>query len=118
MPSKNCVAQWTFWLGKFGNVSRPGLRNVTVVPTGTRRNVGFMAFEVTRSASSAVSDVREFRASRIVLLTVDPSTGWPLTGRRIVTIDGTGASLLPVSVLNVPPSLNAQSESPRGTDPP
>src|SRR6185369_3314280 len=29
-PSKNCVAQCSFRLGKFGNVAAPGFRNVTV----------------------------------------------------------------------------------------
>ena len=32
-PSKNCVAQCSFRLGKSGNVSAPGFRKVTVVPS-------------------------------------------------------------------------------------
>src|SRR5579884_1018785 len=98
-PSKNWVAQCSFWLGKFGKLSAPGFRNVTVVPTGTRMLVGNMAFVSTESRAAAVSAVREVRARRTVLFTVLPSTGWPPTARRTVTNWGAGASLLPDSVL-------------------
>src|SRR2546427_4951197 len=59
-PSKNCVAQCGFWLGKFGNVAAPGFKNVTVVPTGTRMNVGFIPLVLVLSRAVATS-VRELR---------------------------------------------------------
>ena len=40
-----------------------------------------------------------------------PSTSVPPTGRRIVRGGGVGFSWLPEAVLNVPPSLKAQSMS-------
>src|SRR6187551_2880654 len=61
-PSKNCVAQCSFRLGKFGNVAAPGFKNVTVVPTGTPRLAGCIEPVETPSRAAAVSFVRLVRA--------------------------------------------------------
>src|SRR5690606_34525701 len=111
-------AQCSFVLGLFGKVSTPGLRNVTVSPTETRRWVGCIAEVVVASAAVAVSAVRLVRASSTVLSTVAPSTADPLTGRRIDSGAVTGPSWLPDSVTYSPPILNAHRESPAVMDPP
>ena len=61
-PSKYCVAQCGFALGKSGKVAAPGFRNVTVVPTGTRMCVGFIPAAATLSRAAAVSVVLDCRA--------------------------------------------------------
>ena len=87
-------------MGKFGNVSLPGLRNVTSVPTGTRRWVGDMPFVAMLSRLAAVSVVRAAacQQDRVVHgLALD--TALPLTGRRIASGFVSGPSWLPDSVV-------------------
>ena len=102
--------------GKFGNVAEPGFRNVTVVPTGTRICVGFIApaavpsaglvpLGSARPASCCAREIHGVRGT-----SEPPSTSaadWPADRQR----RSVGFSWLPEAVLNVPPSLKAQSMS-------
>jgi len=93
LPSKNCVAQCSFRFGAVGNISTPGLRNVTVVPTGTVRVDGII--DAVNTLSPVEVAVLFERAIQISLAGTMPAAVLS-TGRRMLGMGkASGASWLP-----------------------
>ena len=92
-PSKNCVAQCSFTFGELGNVSTPGLRNATVVPTGT------VSWEGTIDEVFVLSGVElALPFERAIQISLDGTMPGAVlsTGRRQFAMgSGAGASWLP-----------------------
>src|SRR5206468_12838566 len=91
--AKNCVAQCSLKFGALENVSTPGFRTVTVVPTGTVIRDGTMVLVFVLSAAEVAVPFE--RAIQIVLGGTMPAALLS-TGRRMFGMGrASGASWLP-----------------------